>query len=293
LSGSSPLAGRVRDAAPARPLAYTTVETILHLLAGGTDFELAPEAVTLLGPGQTYLSAGEPARLRHALARAHEEELAEEVRARLAGIDGVRVTVRLEAEPPAPPPPGPEGLPPLPAEAVAPGSPRAQVEVQVPRGYYRRVFGVLEPGRAPAPGDLKAYREQIDTQIRALVGQAIAAAELGAVTIEAVADPAPAPRPAQAPAARLRPWWGPAAGAGVVAVLTVAAIGRWAGRRPASRRPRPPRIPHFGAAAVAAAATGPAGGPGPLERVRELVRLNPEAAAGVLQRWVGQGGQVG
>ena len=34
-------------------------------------------------------------------------------------------------------------------------------------------------------------------------------------------------------------------------------------------------------------------GHAPSERVRELVRFNPEAAAGVLQRWIGQGGHVG
>ena len=32
--------------------------------------------------------------------------------------------------------------------------------------------------------------------------------------------------------------------------------------------------------------------PGPSERVRELVRRDPEAAASVLQRWTGQGGRV-
>ena len=32
--------------------------------------------------------------------------------------------------------------------------------------------------------------------------------------------------------------------------------------------------------------------PGPSERVRELIRRNPEAAASVLQRWTGQGGRV-
>jgi flagellar M-ring protein FliF len=34
-------------------------------------------------------------------------------------------------------------------------------------------------------------------------------------------------------------------------------------------------------------------GPGPSERVRELIRLNPEAAASVLHRWTGQGGTIG
>ena len=37
----------------------------------------------------------------------------------------------------------------------------------------------------------------------------------------------------------------------------------------------------------------PEPGHAPSERVRELVRFNPEAAAGVLQRWIGQGGHVG
>jgi flagellar M-ring protein FliF len=32
--------------------------------------------------------------------------------------------------------------------------------------------------------------------------------------------------------------------------------------------------------------------PGPSERVRELIRRNPEAAASVLQRWTGQGGRL-
>ena len=34
-------------------------------------------------------------------------------------------------------------------------------------------------------------------------------------------------------------------------------------------------------------------GPGPAERVRDLIRLNPEAAASVLHRWTGQGGPIG
>ena len=35
----------------------------------------------------------------------------------------------------------------------------------------------------------------------------------------------------------------------------------------------------------------PADEPGPSERVRELVRRNPETAASVLQRWATQGGR--
>lgn len=274
-----------------RPLPYQTVQTILRLLTSGTDCDLAAEAVTLLGQGQTYLSAGEPARLRHALARAHEEELAEEVRARLAGLDGARVSARLVAGPPAADDGNPP-LPPLPPSAAGPGP--ALISVQVPEGYYRRAFGTIEPGRAPTAEDIEALREQLDAKIRAMVAQAVPAAEFGGVTIEAIADPLPESRPAAAaarPASRTRSWWWTAAAAGAVVALVLAATRRVAARRPTARLPRPPRPPHFSTEAAAAAA-GSGSGPGPLERVRELVRLNPEAAAGVLQRWVGQGGRA-
>jgi hypothetical protein len=47
-------------------------------------------------------------------------------------------------------------------------------------------------------------------------------------------------------------------------------------RRPSIPPPRRTRIDMFGLA--------------PAERARELVRLDPAAAGGVLQRWIGQGG---
>ena len=73
----------------------------------------------------------------------------------------------------------------------------------------------------------------------------------------------------------------------VVAVVSIlAAVGSWiqVARRPA-RLPEPAlktRRYHVDSASE----------PGPSERVRELVRRNPEAAASVLQRWTGQGGRV-
>jgi hypothetical protein len=53
--------------------------------------------------------------------------------------------------------------------------------------------------------------------------------------------------------------------------------------RPSNRPATPNRRADF-------ADDGPDGAtPGPSERVRELIRLDPEAAAGALQRWIGQG----
>ena len=62
----------------------------------------------------------------------------------------------------------------------------------------------------------------------------------------------------------------------------------------ASRRPsaRPSRT-SVRSGLVVDAPSGPV--PGPSERVRDLVRRDPEAAAGVLQRWIGKadGGHAG
>ena len=73
----------------------------------------------------------------------------------------------------------------------------------------------------------------------------------------------------------------------VVAVVSIlAAAGSWiqAARRPVVDSRTGASIPgdyHVDSASE----------PGPSERVRELVRRNPEAAASVLQRWTGQGGR--
>ena len=73
----------------------------------------------------------------------------------------------------------------------------------------------------------------------------------------------------------------------VVAVVSIlAAMGSWiqVARRPV---PTPGPVPQTRRFHVDTASE-----PGPSERVRELVRRNPEAAASVLQRWTGQGGRV-
>ena len=98
----------------------------------------------------------------------------------------------------------------------------------------------------------------------------------------------PMPIPVVSPARRPIPWWSLAGTAAAVAVmLMVAAYRAVVSRRPVLRRARGAdrgRYP-IGTAAES--------GHAPSERVRELVRFNPEAAAGVLQRWIGQGGHVG
>ena len=78
--------------------------------------------------------------------------------------------------------------------------------------------------------------------------------------------------------------WGIVGTVGAI-VSIVAAVGSWiqVARRPV-RLPEPTvktRRYHIDSASE----------PGPSERVRELVRNNPEAAASVLERWTRQGGR--
>ena len=100
------------------------------------------------------------------------------------------------------------------------------------------------------------------------------------------ADPSPIQVASQA--RRPVPWWSLAGTAAAVAVtLMVAAYRAVVSRRPVLRRARGADRGRY------PIDTAPEPGHAPSERVRELVRFNPEAAAGVLQRWIGQGGHVG
>ncbi len=80
--------------------------------------------------------------------------------------------------------------------------------------------------------------------------------------------------------------WLPVAAAAALAAVGLMALGGGliAARRPSSRVPRPVRRDPF------EAGVGDDAGPG--ERVRELIRLDPAAAAGVLHRWIAQGGRA-
>ena len=113
-------------------------------------------------------------------------------------------------------------------------------------------------------------------------------AEKGRVMVNTIADnlaPDPAPAVAAGPAVADRSWpnWlAPAAlgaGAGLAAALVLGTgFGLIASRRPSAR----PSRTSVRSGLVVDAPSGPV--PGPSERVRDLVRRDPEAAAGVLQR---------
>jgi len=286
------------------------IETFL----AGYVADLKPEAITVADQaGRKYLAAGNPSLRENMQAHAQEEDWRDRIAEGLRHIPGVGVSVLLETV--AVPPPAPEPMPaaavevvrpngpvaadpdPPPAPAVPPPAPspiKARVWVRIPRSFYQLAIQHQWPGRAPAPEEVKALEETTERLARSAVANTIPGEILGQVTIDRVQDDLSNPRAFPIPPApeSRRAWAEPAAYGGLagVAALGLAAMTfRLAGRRP-STRPAPAASawrPGF----VADGPSGPV--PGPSERVRELIRTGPDAAAGVLQRWIGQGGTPG
>jgi len=213
---------------------------------------------------------------------------------------GINQPVELEPAPKSvTKPPSPGG----PALAVENGSPlvpaprvpsaereheRGRVLIYVPRSFYYNV-DIRTDNREPSREDLRAIAERTEKQIRTAVGLVIPESESWKVDVDTLWDEMSLSRPVvlSSPSDPRRRFldWG-IVGAVGAAVSILAAVGSWIHvvRRPA-RLPEPAlksRRYHADTASE----------PGPSERVRELIRSNPEAAASVLQRWVGQGGGV-
>jgi len=165
----------------------------------------------------------------------------------------------------------------------------------VPRSYY---FSKAVPDRDPSPDRL----QEIVGRTELLICEAVAHVvppELNPpgkpadVKIDTIPDDTPVRVPLRSQVAgdnhRQISWWLPAGVAAGTVVLLLSAVGvrvlGW--RRPAVRPARAAMKTNRAGRYRTDAAGEP--GPGPAERVRELIRLNPEAAASVLNRWVGQG----
>ena len=142
--------------------------------------------------------------------------------------------------------------------------------------------------REPNRDELHAMAERTENQIRTAVGLITPESESWKVDIFTFPDEVSLNRPlvVQSPVeARRRVLdWG-IVGTVVAVVSILAAAGSWikAARRPVV-------VPEA-AVTTRRFHVDSASEPGPSERVRELVRRNPEAAASVLQRWTGQGGR--
>jgi len=196
------------------------------------------------------------------------------------------------AAPRAAPPPAvaAQEAPPAPPEPAADELlPRVRVWVKVPRSYYLKAVS----GRDASLGELQPLVERTKRLIESSIRKIVPEKELDELTVDTIPDELPARNPSPLPEATGTRWnmaaWVPAAVAGGATVVVLGVAFRLAtARRPAPRvvgRSRDGRN-HF----KIDEASDP--GPGPSERVRELIRLSPEAAASVLNRWT-QGGTIG
>jgi flagellar M-ring protein FliF len=307
-----------------REIGPTTVQSIQDIIMGNEP-DLKPDAMTVFDQkGRHYLIAGNSTLGKMTKDRAREAEFTEKILEKLDWVKGVRVTVQMVPAPASPPPPPSSSTPTSVAEATVspessvgvnkpleldpspgpgpgpaldvatsppPAKPAedhspARVLVYVPRSFYLKAM----PNRGPSQGDLQLARSSTETRIRTAVNFVVPPGALHEVMIDTIPDDEPASPPRMSPPAtdarRSIPWWVPSAsaGAGMATLLFVTS------RVLASRRPeaRPASSAHRGRYTVDAPSEP---GPGPSERVRELIRLNPESAASVLHRWIGRGGE--
>jgi flagellar M-ring protein FliF len=164
-----------------------------------------------------------------------------------------------------------------------------RVLIYVPRSFYLNAADFKTDNREPTREELRTMADRTENQIRTAVGLAKSDSESWKVDVFTIPDEVSLSRPTILQSSednRRRVLdWGIVGTVGAI-VSIVAALGSWiqVARRPA-RLPEPmvkTRRYHVDSASE----------PGPSERVRELVRNNPEAAASVLERWTRQGGRA-
>ncbi|AGA31458.1 flagellar biosynthesis/type III secretory pathway lipoprotein [Singulisphaera acidiphila] len=276
---------------------------------------LKEDAVSIMDrEGNRYLDPSKPSLDVISRAQAREEEIKQEILGQLDWINDARVTVQMVA-PPAPEPvavvepPTPVAEPSIgvnqpldtevasapPAVAAPSVGSKAPIEtnfakiwVKIPRSfYYRKAL----PHRNLSQEDFQAIQARTETFIKKAAGYVIpsGAFEISIDTIPddevVIRDPLVAP--AVPETRRIPSWWIPAGvGGGVAGLLLIVGLRLLATRRPRRALAAEPARIRFTVNATSETT------PGASERVRELIRHNPEAAASVLNRWIGQGGHA-
>jgi flagellar M-ring protein FliF len=167
------------------------------------------------------------------------------------------------------------------------GGERGRVVIRVPRSFYFNMQ-LRSDERDPSPEERLVMTERTERQIRTAVAMVLPASDTWKVEVDTIPDDIALSRPAilpSTPGPRQRFLeWAIVGGVGIgVSILAIAASWARMTRRPA----RPLEL----ATKTRRYHVDSASQPSPSERVRELIERNPEAAASVLQRWVGQGGR--
>ncbi len=273
-----------------------TVQALPSLLAGYIP-DLAPRAITLMDRGgRRYLDPSDPTLGELTRNQAREEEIGDKIRERLDWIKGVRVLARVAAQVKEAARPGAQEPAivvnhPTALEPAAESKPLAAVKapeggrvlVSVPRSFYYAAIVNRSEGKEPSLEDLRQLAARTEGQIRATVELITEGQGAWSVEVDTIPDEYRERRVLTATAgaeSRRRAVDYGLASAVVAGVSIVTAVGAWiraARRPPIEPGPRPRHRAH------------PPEEAAPSERVRELVRRDPAAAASVIERWMSQG----
>ena len=302
-----------------RPLPEPIVQNISSILINNEP-DLSRETITVMGlDGHFYMDPLNPSVGDSSRDRAREEGLRDKILERLTHIKGVKVWVQLTdhrdgagaapapaidhatAAPPADPSPAFGVNRPIQVEeppttiaaarpataAQAEGSEHGYILVNIPRSFYFTHMIPRATERDPTPEELQGMISRTKGQVEKLVKMVVPVS--WRVDVDTIVDDVPlrpAALPAVSEARRKATDWGIVAVAIAAAIAFLTALASWI---QAVRRPirSPDGEGHSRRYRVD---TGDE--PNPSERVRELVRRDPEAAASVLQRWTTQGGSV-
>ncbi len=165
---------------------------------------------------------------------------------------------------------------------------RGRVRIYVPWSFYFSGMFPKPDHREPTVEELHDIAARTKEQVEKMVKPIIP--ESWTLDVGTLPDKVPITRPSALPAGsehrRMLTDWGLVGAIAAASFAVVMAMGSWiqASRRPVRAFATPPGGRRYREDAADEAE--------PAERVRELVRRDPEAAASVLQRWATQGGGV-
>jgi hypothetical protein len=253
------------------------------------------DASTVSGAGNTNTSTGAP--LTHAADQrpSNVKNAAPAPPAPGSAATAVEIFVNRPARPEPDSAPALAQSPTRPATASPPASDSAaeparesgRVLVNVPRSYYYNALVNKANHVDPSPEELQVMAARTELTVRNTLRVVLPEQGSWKVDVDTIPDELPLIRPAAFPypveSRRKALDWG-IVGAVGAAISILAAAGSWVhvARRPVRVPELEPRVSRYRADVTSE--------PGPSERVRELVRRNPQAAASVLQRWTVPGG---
>jgi flagellar M-ring protein FliF len=164
---------------------------------------------------------------------------------------------------------------------------RGRVVIRVPRSFYYKTQ-IRNDEHDPSPEERMVMTERTEKQIRTAVALVLPVTDSWKVEVDTIPDEIAVSRPAILPSAPDQRHrfleWAIVGGLGVgVSIMAITASWIRKAKRPVRR------IDLAGTTRRYHVDSGSQ--PSPSERVRDLIERNPEAAASVLQRWVGQGGR--